>query len=356
MSRMTVGTGAGQVVFAGVDTHKDTHQVAVVDGNGAVVAGRQFPAGTAGYREVAGWLSGWVVGRVGIEQTGTYGAGLTRVLTAVGHEVMDVNRPDVWVRAASGKSDPIDAVMAAQAARTGRALAIAKDTAGVIESVRLLHVARRSAVKARSAALVQLGDLAVTVPAGLRDQLGRSNTQIAAASRKLRADRDRLGDPTQAAKLALRRLAGRIEALDAEIDQLGKAMDELVARVAPRLLARPQVGTQIAAQLLITAGQNINRIGTDAKFARLTGIAPIPASSGRTTRMRLHRGGDRQANRAIHLIAIGRLRAHQPAIDYVNRRTHDGLSKTDAIRAMKRLIAREVYGALKADLKALDAL
>lgn len=356
MFRMTVGPGVGQVMFAGVDTHKDTHQVAVVDGNGALVAGQQFRSGTAGYREVASWLSGWVVARVGIEQTGTYGAGLARVLAAAGHEVVEVNRPDPRVRAASGKSDPIDAVMAAQAARTGRAQTMPKDTSGVIESIRLLHVARRSAVKARSAALVQLGDLAVTVPAGLRDRLGRSNTQIAAASRRLRADRDHLADPTQAAKLALRHLAGRVDALDAEIAELGKAMDELVAQVAPRLLARPQVGTQIAAQLMITAGQNINRISTDAKFARLTGVAPIPASSGKTDRMRLHRGGDRQANRAIHLIAIGRLRAHQPAIDYVSRRTRDGLSKTDAIRAMKRLIAREVYGALKADLRALDAL
>jgi transposase len=356
MFRMTAEPGVGQVVFAGVDTHKDTHQVALVDENGAVLTGRQFPAGTAGYRELVGWLSGWAVGRVGIEQTGTYGAGLTRVLTTAGHEVVEVNRPDVWVRATSGKSDPIDAVMAAQAARTGRTQVIAKNTAGVIESVRLLHVARRSAVKARAAALVQLGDLAVTVPAGLRDQLGRTNPQIAAASRKLRADRDRLADPTQAAKLALRRLAGRIDALDAEIAELGKAMDALVAGVAPRLLALPQVGTQIAAQLMITAGQNIDRIGTEAKFARITGVAPIPASSGRTTRMRLHRGGDRQANRAIHLIAIGRLRAHQPAIDYLTKRTREGLSKSDAIRAMKRHIAREVYGALKTDLRALDGL
>ena len=148
----------------------------------------------------------------------------------------------------------------------------------------------------------------------------------------------------------------RITALDAEIADLDHALGSLVRQAAPRLLERPGVGTAIAAQLLITAGQNIDRIGSDAKFARLTGIAPIPASSGQTHRMRLHRGGDRAANSAIHLVAIGRLRYHQPAIDYLKRRTREGLSKKDAIRAMKRLIARELYGALKADLRALDSI
>jgi len=146
MTMVAAGAGAGQV-FVGVDTHKDTHQVAVVDADGVVLAERGFAVGTGGYRQVVTWLSGWAVTRVGIEQTGTYGAGLARALTAAGHEVVEVNRPDRWVRATAGKSDPIDAVMAAQAARTGRADAVAKDSAGVIESIRMLHVTRRSAVK-----------------------------------------------------------------------------------------------------------------------------------------------------------------------------------------------------------------
>ena len=154
----------------------------------------------------------------------------------------------------------------------------------------------------------------------------------------------------------MRSLAARVRDLDTEIRHLDQALTALVTRVAPRLLALPQVGIHAAAQLLITAGQNPHRIRTDAQFARLTGVAPIPASSGRTNRMRLHRGGDRQANKTIHMIAVGRLRNHQPAIDYLARRTSEGLTKKDAIRAMKRLIARELHGALKADLTALDEL
>lgn len=347
---------AEEEVFAGVDTHKATHHVAVVDLDGRVVADREFTTTAAGDRDLAGWLSQWRVCRVGVEQTGTFGAGLARLLLARGHQVIEVNRPDVVVRSSQGKSDPIDAVMAAQAVRTGRANVIAKDRSGVIESIRIIHGARRSAVKARAQLLTQIGALAVTVPSELRERLGTTSRAIVTTSLRLRGDRARLADPGQAAKIALRSMAERIRDLDQQITTLDTDLDRLVATVAPHLLQRPQVGTQIAAQLLITAGENINRIRDDAAFARMTGIAPIPASSGQTHRMRLHRGGDRQANSAIHLVAIGRLRHHQPAIDYCHRRTTQGMSKNDAIRAMKRLIARELYGALKADLKALDRI
>ncbi len=356
MSSMTAAAVVRQPVFAGIDTHKATHHVAVVDADGAVLDDREFPATAAGDRAVTGWLGQWEIARIGVEQSGTYGAGLTRALTAAGHAVIDVNMPDLTVRARAGKSDPIDAVMAADAVRTGRAGVIAKDRDGVIEAIRLLQTARHSAVKARSAALTQLGDLAVVSPDPVRERLGTTSRAHARAAVSFRPDRTRLHNPAQAAKLALRSVATRISTLDAEIAELDRALTGLVTPVAPRLLTLPQVGVHAAAQLLVTFGQAPHRIASDAKFARLIGVAPIPASSGKTNRMRLHTGGDRQANKTVHMIAVGRLRSHQPAINYLHRRLSEGLSKKDAIRAMKRLIARELHGALKADLTALDEL
>lgn len=356
MSSMTRKVPEAQECFAGIDTHKATHHVAVVDRDGRVFGDREFATDAAGCRALVAWLQQWPVVRVGVEQTGTYGAQVTRLLVGAQYQVFEVNMPDIAVRAAAGKSDPIDAVMAANAVRTGRATTVAKDRTGVIEAIRILHAARRSAVKARSAALAQLGDMAITLDSLAREKLGTKNRQIAAAAIRLRADRTRLADPAQAAKLAMRSVASRVQALDREIADFDASLAELVGVVAPRLLEREQVGVNAAAQLLITAGQNPDRIGSDAAFARLTGVAPIPASSGQTRRMRLHRGGDRQANKTIHMIAVGRLRWHQPAIDYVEKRTKQGMSKRDAIRAMKRLITRELHGALKADLRALDLL
>lgn len=356
MSSMTSRALGVQGCFAGVDTHKHAHHVAVVDRDGRVLGDREFPTDPAGCCALVDWLAGWSIVGVGVEQTGTYGAGVTRALAAHGYSVVEVNMPDLVVRASVGKSDPIDAVMAANAVRTGRARTVPKDRCGVIESVRILFAARRSAVKARSAALAQLGDMAITLDPVVRSKLGSTNRQIVAATARLRPDRARLVEPLQAAKMAMRSVAERIQNLDAEIAELDTALRGLVGTIAPRLLQRPQVGVNAAAQLLITAGQNPHRIATDAAFARLTGVAPIPASSGQTRRMRLHRGGDRQANKTIHMIAVGRLKTHQPAIDYLNKRTAQGMSKRDAIRAMKRLIVRELHGALKADLRALDAL
>lgn len=356
MTSMTTSMPVRQAVFAGVDTHKATHHAAVIDAEGRRVADRQFTTSTSGLAALTAWLGQWQVAAVGVEQTGTYGAGVSVALADAGHQVIDVNTPDLRVRASLGKSDPIDAVMAAEAVRTGRARTAAKDRRGVIEAIRLLQVARSSAVKARTAALVQIGSLAILAPPALRGRLGDSNRQIAATALGLRPDPAHLGEPGQAAKVALRSLARRIADLDTEIAALDAALTDLVTATAPRLLARPQVGVHAAAQLLITAGQNLDRIATDAAFARLVGVAPIPASSGQTHRMRLHRGGDRQANKTIHMIAVGRLRHHQPAIDYLQRRTSEGLSKKDTIRAMKRHIARELHGALKADLRALDAI
>lgn len=352
MTSMTAPVGAWQEMFGGVDTHKATHHGAVIDAGGARVADRQFPTTAAGCQALSGWLRGYGASRVGVEQTGTYGAGLTRALTRDGLVVIEVNQPDLSVRAMAGKSDPIDAYMAAEAVRSGRARTVPKDRDGVIEAIRVLHTVRRAAVKDRAAALTQIADLAITVPADLRATLGSTSRQITTSSLRLRPDPARLADPVQAAKTALRAQARRIRSLDEQIADLDTDLAPLVTATAPHLLARPYVGINAAAQLLVTAGQNIDRLRSEAAFARLCGIAPIPASSGQSHRMRLHRGGDRAANSTIHMIAVGRLRSYPPAQDYLARRTSQGLSKKDTIRAMKRLIARELYGALKADLTA----
>src|SRR5690606_28888578 len=283
--------------FGGVDTHKSTHHAAVIDADGTVLGDREFDTDRSGIEALVSWLSQWPVAAVGVEQTGTYGAEAARVLIRAGHRVAEVNRPDLTVRATVGKSDPIDAIMAADAVRTGRARVIPKDRTGVIESIRVLQAARSSAVKARTATLLQLGDLApVIAPPEIRERVGQgSGSRIARNAIGLRPDRDRLDQPTQAMKLAMRSLATRVRDLEAEIRSLDTALTALVTQVAPRLLARPQVGIHAAAQLLITAGQNPHRIRTDAQFARLTGVAPIPASSARPYRMRPQRASDPHA-------------------------------------------------------------
>ena len=353
---MTISTSNEQGVVVGVDTHADQHTAAVMNRDGKVLDLHQFPTTAGGYQAMLVWAQQWPVTAWGVESSGSYGAGLCRVLRDHGHTPTDVALPDVLVRTRQGKSDTIDSVMAADAVRSGRAQTMAKDTRSVVESIRLLLITRESAVKARSVAYNQLRDLVTTAPTTLRDSLPTTKTARAAACRGLRPDPTRLVDPTQAAKTALRSVARRIDDLDTEIKALDAALNPLVADVAPRLLARPQVGPLIAARILITLGADPQRVTTDAKFARLTGVAPIPASSGHTNRMRLHRGGDRQANKALHLVAVGRKKNYPPAVAYFKKRTKEGLSKRDTIRAMKRLIARELFYVAKADLTALNQL
>jgi len=339
-------------VWVGVDTHQRTHHAAVIDERGGVIADREFTADTAGYIALTGWAGGHgTVVRYGIESTGSYGAGLARALTTTGTTVVEVNSPNLQIRATQGKSDPIDAVMAARAAQSGRATVIPKDTTTVIESIRVLSVTRDSAVKARTAIMSQIRDLILTAPASLREAVDSATTRgRIARCRSLRPDLTRLADPVQATKHALRSLARRIDALDTEIAHLEHALTQLVTATAPTLHALPQVGTITAAQLLITAGANIDRIHNEAAFARLCGVAPIPASSGKTHRMRLSRSGDRQANKALHMITIGRLHTDPRSIAYLTRRTTEGLGKPDIIRCLKRYLVREIHHALITDL------
>jgi transposase len=345
-------------VVAGVDAHTDQHHVAVLDLRGRPLGAAAFPTTAAGYAQLIGWLRRFgQVERVGVESTGAYAAGLVRALIAEEIKVVEVNQPHPHARQRLGKSDPIDAELAARAALSGTASAVPKTTSGIVEAIRQLHVTRMGALKARTAALQQLDDLTITAPQKLRDELrhGRTLKARAALCRQLRPDSDRIHEPLQAAKLALRSLARRIGQLDREILELDQQLERLVAAAAPRTLRLFGVGTQAASQLLITAGQNIDRLKSEAAFAKICGAAPIPASSGRTTRHRLDYGGDRQANRALHMIAICRLRYCDRTRAYATRRTSDGLNRRETIRCLKRYIARQTYHTLRADLEELNS-
>jgi transposase len=334
-------------VVGGVDTHADTHHAAVLLMNGARLANAEFPATQAGYAQLTEWLLGF--GRlhaVGVEGTGSYGAGLTRQLHTAGIRVLEVNRPDRRQRRLAGKSDPLDAYAAAEAVIAGRASALPKLGTGIVAAIRALHSTRAGAVKARSATLNELRALVVTGPAALRDQLRQHTTgTLVNACLRLRPAAD-LADPDQATKHALRSLARRHRTLSVEITELDSHLHALLRRACPQLLALHGVGPETAAQLLITVGDNPDRLASEAAFAALCGVAPIPASSGKTRKHRLSRGGDRQANRALYMITITRLHRCPHTRAYATRRTADGLSKKDIIRCLKRYLAREIYKTL----------
>ena len=351
-------TDQRDTVVAGVDAHTDEHHVAVLDGQGRPLAAAAFPTTADGYTRLISWLRGrGTIERVGVESTGAYAAGLVRALHADGIRVVEVNQPHPHARQRLGKSDPIDAELAARAALSGTASALPKQTGGIVESIRQLSVARAGALKARTAALQQLDDLLITAPEALRGELRRGRTLKARAALclHLRPDSGRIHQPAQAAKLALRSLARRISQLEREIGELDGQLEQLVNTAAPRTVQLFGVGTQSAGQLLVTAGQNIDRLRGEAAFAKICGAAPIPASSGRSTRHRLDYGGDRQANRALHTIAVCRLRHCERTRAYATKRTADGLNRREILRCLKRYIARETYHSLRADLEALNS-
>jgi transposase len=344
-------------VVAGVDAHTDEHHVAVVDVQGRLLGAAAFPTTAEGYALLISWLRRHGrIDRVGVESTGAYAAGLVRELLVNGIRVVEVNQPHPHARQRLGKSDPIDAELAARAALSGTAAAVPKQTSGIVEAIRQLSVARAGALKARTAALQQLDDLVITAPEQLRGQLRHGRTLKARASLclNLRPDNNRLHEPLQAAKLALRSLARRVRDLDREIVELDQKLEQLVTAAAPRTVQLFGVGTQSASQLLLTAGQNIDRLKGEAAFAKICGAAPIQASSGRTTRYRLDFGGDRQANRALHMIAVCRLRYCHRTQAYAARRKAEGLNRREILRCLKRYIARETYHTLRADLEALN--
>jgi len=339
-------------VVVGVDTHQLTHHVAVIDTAGNRIEDREFPANTAGCRELVGYVT--ALGRVrayGVESTGSYGAGLTRYLLSVGAEVYEVTRPERSTRVKAGKSDPIDAYSAAEQVRAGRALGRPKIKTGIVEALRTVKIPRDSAVKERARVYSQIRDLVTTAPAPIHDALiGRTARQRVTIAAAYRPDLARLDEPAQAIKHALRALARRVQALDSEIAEADKLITALTKQAVPTLLAMTQVGPQTAARLVITAGQNIERMRSEAAFAKLTGVAPLPASSGKTSRHRLNRGGDRQANSALYMVIVGRMRNHPETLIYAQRRRAQGLSNPEIIRCLKRHLARSIYRALRTDL------
>lgn len=333
--------------MGGVDTHADTHHAAVLLMNGARLADAEFPATAAGYIRLLHWLGSFGrVHAVGVEGTGAYGAGLARHLHAAGVRVVEVNRPDRRQRRLAGKSDPLDAYAAAEAVLAGRATATPKLGTGIVEAIRALHLTRAGAIKARTATLNELRALLVTAPSGLREQLRPLATAaLIQACARLRPTPN-LADPEQATKHALRSLARRYRALTEEITGLDAQLRPLLHQACPQLDQVHGLGPETAAQLLTTIGDNPDRVISEAGFAALCGVAPIPASSGKTRRHRLSRGGDRQANRALHMITLSRLARCPRTRAYAARRTAEGLSKKDIIRCLKRYIARELYKTL----------
>lgn len=337
----------GTEVTGGVDTHKDFHVAAAVDQLGKVLATAAFPARRSGYRQLLEWLSSFgPVRRVGVEGTGAWGAGLSRYLTEAEVEVREVVRPNRQHRRRYGKSDVTDAIAAARAVLSGEASGRPRGGTGPVESIRLLRIARRSAIRARTAAANQIHAVIVTSP----DEIRRPLLSLPIAKIIARVDAYRPGDPTdpaQAAQLTLQALAGRYQTLTDEIGHLDSHLQTLVEQTAPpQLLAMCGVGTQTAADLLITAGTNSHRISTETSFAALCGTSPVDASSGRHQRHRLNRGGDRQANAALYRIVIVRLRYHPPTRNYMQRRLQQGLTKPEIIRCLKRYVARDIYHTL----------
>ncbi len=344
------GSRTVQVVI-GVDTHQDEHVAVAIDRQGVRLAERRAPATTFGYTDLERWSrSLGEILKFGIEGTGSYGAGVSRFLSGRGYTVVEVNRPDRSVRYRKGKSDPTDAEMAARAVLAGVADATPKSGEGEVEMIRMLKSTKDSAVKARTQAINQMKALVVTAPAELRETLaGLASGALATRCKSFRISR--LDDPTAAAKYALRSLAGRYYQLSKEIHDLKTELERLTLTAAPALVSVFGIGPDTAATLLITAGNNPERLHSEAAFAALCGVNPIPASSGKTNRHRLNRGGDRQANAALYRIVVVRLRHDCRTKAYMLRRTGEGMSKTEVIRCLKRYVAREVFSVLQDSAK-----
>jgi len=333
-------------VTGGVDTHLDLNVAAALDAIGGLLAVAEFPATSVGHRRLLGWLAGFgPVTRVGVEGTGSYGAGLARYLRAAGVEVAEVDRPNRQARRRAGKSDPLDAIEAARAALSGRACGAAKTRDGNVEAIRALVVAKRSARSTKITTLNQIRHLSFTAPEELRRRLKDvSRRQLAARAAALRPSQRDGADPVMTAtKTALRILGRRVLALNEEKARIDALLTTLVTQTAPDLLTLHGVGIDTAAALLVTAGDNPGRLRSEAAWAHLCGTAPIPASSGKVTRYRLNRGGDRQANRALWGVVITRLRNDPRTQAYMARRLAEGRSKPEVIRILKRYVAREVY-------------
>src|ERR1043166_9704029 len=329
---MEVGqTMADHGVVGGVDTHKDLHVAAVVDALDRVLESRCFATTRHGYQQMLTWMQSFgQLQRLGGEATGTYGAGLLRYMQNAGVEVLEVTTPDTHDRRKRGKNDDLDAQNAAHAAFAGRRTVTPKSRDGMVESLRVLKRCRKTAVAVRRVAL------RMTLRRMTRMQLIRT---LAA----WRPDLTDYRSVVSAYRITLKSLGRRYLELHDEIADLDTMIVAIVDELAPALVARNSIGHGSAAQLLVTAGDNAERLQSEASFAALCGVSPVPASSGKTIRHRLNRGGDRAANSALHIIAIGRLRTDPRTKAYIAKRVAEGHSKLEAIRCLKRYIAREVF-------------
>jgi transposase len=334
-------------ITLGVDTHKDFHVAVALDCLGRRLGTLSIPTTPAGYEKLMDWANGFgALEGVGIEGTGSLGVGLARSLRAEGAKVLEVDRPKRRDQYRSGKSDPIDAELAARAVLAGTATAQPKDADGKVEMIRTLRVTRRSALKARAQAINQLKNLLITAPEGLRSELrGLSTAKLVAKVSEFRPGTNP-SDVEAATKFAMRSVARRHQRLSEEISELEEQLDRLVAEAAPELVAMEGVGTDTAASLLIAAGDNPERLKDEAAFAHLCGVAPIPASSGKSVRHRLNRHGNRDANRALYVVALCRMSRDERTRTYVAKRTAEGKTKKEIIRCLKRYIAREIYRVL----------
>jgi transposase len=337
-----------RAITGGVDTHADVHVAAALDRIGGLLGVKEFPATLAGYASLLGWLGGFgTVCLVGIEGTGSYGAGLARHVTTAGIRVVEVDRSDRQDRRRQGKSDPLDAVSAARAAQSGRARGAPKGRDGAVEAIRALMVARRSAAGERTQTINQARALIVTGPDDLRARFARHT--VAALVAQTASLRPRPGSTVgYATRIALRELGRRAQFFDDQLERLDELIVPLVTARAPGLLTLYGIGPHTAALLLIAAGDHPRRLRSEAAWAHLCAAAPIPASSGKTVRHRLNPGGDRQANHALWRIVFTRMGSHPATRAYAERRTAEGKSKAEIIRCLKRYVAREVYPHLRA--------
>lgn len=346
MTRMTHDGPRGRVVI-GVDTHKHVHVAAALSDVGAVLETRRFPADAAGYQELIAWAKG--LGHLltfAIEGTGSYGAGLTSAVHRSGIGAIEVMRTDRRDRRLRGKSDTLDAENAARAVLAGHATAIPKTADGAVEMIRTIKVAKDVAVKARTSAMISLKQVLVNAPPELREEL-QPLTKMALLRRCAALIPGPMDSIHAATVHTLRSIARRWLDLDEEISEHERILGDLTSQLVPDLVAAFGIGTDVAAELLIVAGDNIDRVRSEAAWARLCGVAPIPASSGMTTRHRLNRGGHRQANAALYRTVIVRMQHHEPTKAYVARRTTEGKTKKEIIRCLQRLLAREAWALLR---------
>src|SRR6516165_3619195 len=324
---MEVGqTVADPGVVGGVDTHKDLHVAAVVDELDRVLESRCFATTRQGYKQMLTWMRSFgQLRRIGVEATGTYGAGLLRYMQNAGVEVLEVTTPDTHDRRKRGKNDDLDAQNAAHAAFAGKRTVTPRSRDGMVESLRVLKACRKTAVAARRIALQMIQNTIVCAPDNLRDVLRcMTRMQLVRTLAAWRPDLTGYRDVEAAYRISLKSLARRYLELHDEIADLDTMITAIVDELAPNLVARNSIGLIGAAQLLLTAGDNPERLQSEASFALLCGVSPVPASSGKIVRHRLNRGGDRAANSALHISAIGRLRTDQRSRDYVARRIAEG--------------------------------